>query len=121
MEQTPVSEIKVDVANLYREEVISDLKSGTIRKLTPIRIDGADDDSRDVVFSGQTHIMTNSGPVPVQCPLEGTTLEDALASFPQAVEQAIQRLMEEVREMQRQEASRIVVPGASPGGNIQFR
>ena len=44
------------------------------------------------------------------------TLTDAFAAFPQAVQEAVERLMEEAREMQRQEANRIVVPGQGPGG-----
>jgi hypothetical protein len=121
MDQTPLSDLTVDTSNLYREETITDLKAGSVRKLVPIRVDGTDDDQRDVIYTGQTHVMTNAGPVPVQCPLEGKTLEEALASFPAAVEKAIQRLVEEVRELQRQEASRIVVPGTTPGGNIQLK
>ena len=37
----------VDKKNLYREENIIDLKSASIRCLTPIKQDGTIDDSRD--------------------------------------------------------------------------
>ena len=39
-------------------------------------------------------------------------------AFPEAVNQTVERMIEEAREMQRQEASRIVVPGREPGGKI---
>jgi hypothetical protein len=56
--------------------------------------------------------------VPVQCPIKAATLQEALDEFPAAVNQAIERMIEEAREMQRQESSRIVVPGRDPGGKI---
>ena len=43
-------------------------------------------------------------------------LDEAIAQFPEAINQAVERLIEEARELQRQEASRIVVPGQGPMG-----
>ncbi|MEZ4289593.1 MAG: hypothetical protein R3E53_03265 [Myxococcota bacterium] len=60
--------------------------------------------------------MSARGPLPINCPIEATTLQEAFEAFPKAVQNAIERLMEEARELQRQEASRIVVPGQGPGG-----
>ena len=109
-----VTEIEVDKNNLYREEVITDLKVASIRMLTPIKLDGSPDESREPIFTGQTTLMSAAGPLPVQCPLEATTIEEATAEFPEAVKQAVERLVEEAREMQRRESSRIVVPGEIP-------
>ncbi len=109
-----VTEIEVDKDNLYREEIITDLKVASIRMLTPIKLDGSPDETREPIFTGQTTLMSAAGPLPVQCPLEATTLEEATAQFPDAVKQAIERLVDEAREMQRREASRIVVPGEVP-------
>jgi hypothetical protein len=106
-----IGEIQVDTANLYREEVFTDLKVASIRKLVPILPDGSPDPARDPLFTGQTTLMTQAGPVPVTCPIDATTLEEATAKFPEAVKLGVERLMEEVREVQRREASRIVVPG----------
>ena len=39
-------EMKMDTSNLFREEVVTDRKVGTIRILTPIKSDGTPDDSR---------------------------------------------------------------------------
>jgi len=120
-ETNPLGEITVDQDNLYREDTFTDLKVASIRRLTPIRADGSDDTSRPVMFVGETTLMSQRGPLPINCPIEATTLEDAMNAFPQAVQAAVERLMEEAREMQRQEASRIVVPGQGPpsgGGRI---
>ena len=117
-----IAEIQVDTASLYREEVYTDLRVASIRKLVPVLPDGSPDSSRQPVFTGQTTLMTQAGPVPVTCPIEATTLEEATAQFPEAVRLGVERLMEEVREVQRREASRIVVPGQAgmpgpiPGG-----
>jgi hypothetical protein len=111
-----LADIQVDTSNLYREELITDLRVASIRKLTPIKPDGSDDPNREPLFTGQTTLMSQGGPVPVQCQLEGSTLEEATAHFPQGIQDAVDRLVEEAREMQRREASRIVVPGEIPGG-----
>ena len=115
-EQSPVLEISVDPDSLYREEIFTDLKVATIRRLTPIRSDGTEDTSRAVMFVGQTTLMSQAGPVPVQCPIEASSLEEAMERFPTAVSQTVERMIEEAREMQRQESSRIVVPGRDVGG-----
>ena len=115
-ETNPLGEITVDQDNLYREDTFTDLKVAWIRRLTPIRADGSDDTSRPIMFVGETTLMSQRGPLPINCPIEATTLEDAINAFPQAVQAAVERLMEEAREMQRQEASRIVVPGQAPPG-----
>ena len=114
-ERGMIDEIAVDAANLYREEIFTDLKVATIRRLVPIRPDGSEDPARPVMYVGQTTLLSQAGPVPVQCPIEAASLEDAMQGFPAAVNQAVERMVEEAREMQRQEASRIVVPGRDAG------
>lgn len=115
-ETNPLGEITVDQDNLYREETFTDLKVASIRRLTPIEANGSDDTTRPVLFIGETTLMSARGPLPINCPIEATTLDEAINAFPQAVQAAVERLMEEAREMQRQEASRIVVPGQAPPG-----
>ena len=117
-ETSPIGDIAVDTQNLYREETFSDLKVASIRRLTPVTAEGLDDASRPTLFIGETTLMTARGPLPINCPIEATTLAEALDAFPQAVQDAVERLMEEAREMQRQEANRIVVPGQGPGGGL---
>jgi hypothetical protein len=117
-ETNPLGEITVDQNNLYREETFTDMKVASIRRLIPITRDGADDPSRPSIFVGETTLMSARGPLPINCPIEASTLSEAFEAFPKAVQDAVERLMEEAREMQRQEMSRIVVPGQGPGGGI---
>jgi hypothetical protein len=42
-EQNPQAELKIDRSNLYREETFTDLKVGMIKRMTPVKSDGADD------------------------------------------------------------------------------
>lgn len=111
-----LAELKVDAANLYREELYTDLRVATLRRLVPVRADGSPDATRPVLFSAQTTLMTQAGPVPVSAAIEARTLEEAAQKFPEAIQAAVERLVEEAREMQRREMSRIVVPGAMPPG-----
>lgn len=113
-----LSEIEVDRSNLYREEVYTDLKIASIRVLTPVTSDGSPDTSRPVLYTGETQLMSQMGPVPVHAPIDAKNLDEAIANFPEAVNQAVERLMEEAREVQRREASRIVVPGQPAPGKI---
>jgi hypothetical protein len=114
-----LTEIRVDTDNLYREEVFTDLKVASIRRLIPINSDGSLDASRPELYSGETTIMSQAGPLPVQTPIEASSLAEAMQRFPVAINAAVQRMVEQAREIQRQEASRIVVPGQSlPGGKI---
>jgi hypothetical protein len=116
-DQAPIGDINVDKDNLYREETFTDLKVASIRRLTPIRTDGSEDESRTPLFMGETTLMSQRGPLPVQAPIEAKTLEEAFDMFPDAVNKAVEQLIEQAREMQRQEASRIVVPGQGPAGS----
>ena len=110
-QSNPLADIAVDTENLYREETFSDLKVASIRRLTPVTAEGLDDPSRPTLFIGETTLMSARGPLPINCPIEAENLNAAFAAFPQAVQEAVERLMEEARELQRQEANRIVVPG----------
>ncbi len=114
-----LADLKVDTANLYREEMFTDLRVATLRRLVPVRLDGTDDPSRPILFSAQTTLMTQAGPVPVSAAIEATTLLQATQKFPEAIQSAVERLVEEARELQRREMSRIVVPGAMPAGPVR--
>lgn len=105
-----ISDVKMDTANLYREEAYTDLKTGGIRKLVPIKPDGSEDETRTATFSGHTQVMSPHGPIPIQGAIEATTLEEAVAAFPQAMEDAMNRMVEEAQRMQREQANRIVTP-----------
>jgi len=127
--QNDLPDVKLDATSMYREEVFTDRRAGTIRKLTPVTIDGAVDSSRHVLFSGQTQLLTPAGVLPLVFEIEADTLEEALEKFPEGVKGALEQAIDEAREMRREQASRIVVPevgggmGAGPppgGGKIKF-
>jgi len=105
----------VDKDNLYREEGYTDLKVASIRKLVPIKVDGSEDSARTPIFIGNTQLMSPEGPLPIQSALPANNFEEALAVFPDAMKEAMNKMIEEVRKMQSQqkqeEDSRIIVPG----------
>ena len=127
--QNDLPDVKLDAASMYREEVFTDRRAGTIRKLTPVTIDGSVDNTRHVLFSGQTQLLTPAGVLPLVFEIEADTLEEALQKFPDGVKGALEQAIDEAREMRREQASRIVVPevggGMGPGpaaggGKIKF-
>lgn len=105
-----ISDVKMNAANLYREEAYTDLKTGGIRKLVPIKADGSEDDTRSATFSGHTQVMSPHGPIPLQGAIEAATLEEAVEAFPQAMEDAMNKMVEEAQKMQREQANKIVTP-----------
>lgn len=128
--KSDLPEVHLDPAGLYREEIYTDRRAGTIRRLTPVTVDGATDPKRPVLFSGQTQLLTPAGVLPLVFEIEAATLEEALAKFPEGVNVALEQAIDEAREMRREAASRIVVPevgasGVGPGpgaggGKIKF-
>ena len=130
MEKQPegLDAFTIDADNLYREESITDLKAATIRKMVPIKIDGSADENRSIKFIGDTTLMTQMGPIPVQFPIEADSLEAAFGLFPEGIKAAVEKLNDRAKEMAREEASRIVVPGQqtpqnmppSPGGKFRI-
>lgn len=123
-------DVRIDPAALYREEIFTDRRAGTIRRLTPITVEGAVDARRPVLFSGQTQLLTPAGVLPLAFDIEASSLQDALDKFPDGVKDALEQAIDEAREMRREAASRIVVPevggaalGPAPGaggGKIKF-
>jgi hypothetical protein len=114
------NEIQMDTANLFREEVFTDNTVGTLRRMVPVTADGEIDTSRATQYVGSTQVMTNAGPLPLSFEIEASTLTEAAAAFGDAAKDAFEKTMEELREMQRQQASSIVVPqgGMGPGGGM---
>jgi hypothetical protein len=119
-QDTGMPDIQLDSTGLYREDIFTDRKAGTIRRLIPVLIDGSTDMKRAVLYSGQTQLLTPNGVLPLGFEIEAVTLEEAVTKFPAAVKNALEQAIEEAREFRRESASRIVVPdvggGALPGG-----
>jgi hypothetical protein len=114
------SEAVMDAASLYREEIYTDRKVGTLRVLQPVKSDGSPDTLRRTVYQGEAQLMTNMGPLPISFDIEAKTLAEAIAGYPEATKAGIERAMREIQEMRRQASSSIVVPPAGaalgPGG-----
>jgi hypothetical protein len=102
----------MDSTQLYREETFTDRKVGTIRRLTPVTANGADDAARPVLFVGQAQVMTPMGAVPISFELEAQSLDAAIEQFGAAAEQAVHQTMRELQEMRREQASSLVIPDA---------
>jgi len=114
MEDTSKGKVKVNLQNLYKEEMYTDMRTAAIRQLTPVKPNGEIDKTRKNVFVGQTNIMSPQGPLPVQFPIEAKNLQEAAEKFPEVMDLFLAKLAEEIKEAQRQEQSRIIVPNA-PG------
>ena len=116
------SEAVMDAAALYREEIYTDRKVGTLRVLLPVRSDGSPDPLRQTVYQGEAQLMTNMGPLPISFDIEAGTLADAIARYPEATKAGVERAMREIQEMRRQASSSIVLPPAGaalgPGGPL---
>ena len=106
-----------DKDGLYREDSYTDRRVGNIRVLTPVTVSGEPDDSRPVLYTGATQIMTGAGPMPLNFEIPGATLEEAVDNFGAAAEQAVEEMAARLEEMRREQASSIVVPGqGGPAG-----
>lgn len=106
----------LDPAGLFREETYTDRKIGGIRVLTPVTLEGAIDTSRQPLFLGQTQVMTPAGALPLSFEIPAKTLKEAVDGFSKAAEQALERTVKELQEMQREAASQIVVPEMGGSG-----
>ena len=127
-------EPEMDASALYREEVVTDRRVGTIRMMTPITADGRVDDQRPLLFLGEAQMLTSVGPLPISFEIEAATLAEAVAKYGAAAKDGFERAVRELQDMRRQQASSIVVPppgaagafssgggfGAGGGGKIQL-
>ncbi len=109
-------DMRLDTANLYKEEVFTDGRVGSIRVMTPVNTDGSFDMNRAVLYTGQTQLMTPGGALPLSFEIEAGTLNEAIDKFAESAKQSLLQTMEEIQEMRRQQASSIVIPGQEPGG-----
>jgi hypothetical protein len=114
------SELKVDPTKLYLEEIFTDRRIGTIRRMTPVTKDGKPDAARPVLYVGETQIMTPAGSLPIAFEIGASSLEDAAEQFGPLAKEAIERTVRELQELRRQAASSIVVPQGPAGGKIQL-
>jgi hypothetical protein len=123
--QNKAPEPEMDPKSLYREEILTDRKMGTIRRLVPVKDDGATDTSRATIYVGEAQIMTPMGTLPLNFEIPAQSLQEAISKFGPATKKAIEQAMHELKELRRQASSSIVVPqggvgplgpGGLPGG-----
>jgi hypothetical protein len=108
-------DFKLDRNNLFQEETFTDVRNGSVKRFTPIRPDGTPDKSRKTIYLGQTSLYTPEGPLPLQNVIAAKDLAQAFKRFPEAMEEAVQRLMEEAKKMKDEKASPII---QTPGSRI---
>lgn len=117
MAEQELPEIKLDETNLYTEEVYTDRRVGTVMKLTPVYKDGSRDDKRQVLYVGQASLMTPMGSLPLSFPLEADSLENALEEYPDAAQKALEKTLDELQELRREQAGGgIITPDKMGGG-----
>jgi hypothetical protein len=108
--ESTTAQLKMDPANLYREEVFTDRRIGTIRVLTPVKPDGPIDASRRVLYVGEAQMLTPAGALPLAFEIEASSLVDAVEKFADAAQLAVERTVRELQELRREAASSIIVP-----------
>lgn len=115
MAEAPDLDLKMDPATLYREDVFTDHRVGTIRALVPVTPAGYPDTARSTLYVGEAQIVTQVGPIPISFDIAANSLAAAVDGYAAAAKAAIERTIQQLQEMRRQAASSIIVPG-SPGG-----
>ena len=125
-----ITELTMDAGNLYRDEVFTDQRAGTIRRLTPVTPDDTIDTTRKVLYVGQAQVLTPMGAVPLSFEIDASSLQGAIDGFAAAAKLAVENAARELEELRREAASQIVVPkpgqgsfgtpGGPGGGRIQM-
>jgi hypothetical protein len=115
-EQNTARDARMDANSLWREEIITDRRVGTLRVLTPIRADGAADPSRQTLYVGEAQMMTNMGPLPISFEIEADSLAQAVEFYAEAAREAFERTVRELQDLRRQAASSLVIPGSGGAG-----
>ena len=115
------AELKLDPDKLYLEEIFTDRRIGTIRRLTPVTKDGKPDAARAILYVGETQIMTPAGSIPIAFEIDAGSVGEAAEKFGSLAKEAIDRTVRELQELRRQASSSIVIPQGPVGtGKIQM-
>ena len=109
------TEISMDPEDLYREEVFTDRRVGTIQRLTRVDGNGEPIAGEDPIFIGQTQLMTRAGPLPLNFEIPAATLGQAAEKFGEGANQAMEETVKRLEELRREQSSSIIVPDGTPG------
>jgi hypothetical protein len=115
-ERPDEKEMQMSVDDLYREDVFTDERIGTIRRMTPVTPEGAEDSSRPVHYVGQTQLLTPAGALPISFEIEADSIGEAARKFGEGAAAAADDTIQRLEEMRRDAASSIVLPGAEGAG-----
>jgi len=107
---------RFDAANLYREEIYTDRRVGTVRVLVPVAPDGSADAARPTLFVGQISVMTPMGTLPISFEIPAANLAESLEKFAAHARSAMDETMQELQQLRREAASSIVLP--EPGSPL---
>ncbi len=102
----------MDAKALYREEIYTDRKMGTLRVMLPVTAEGTADAARPTLYLGEAQLMTNMGPLPISFDIEATSLADAISKYGDAAKVGVEQALRELQEMRRQASSSLVIPPA---------
>lgn len=108
----------MDPKALYREEIYTDRKLGTLRVMLPVAADGSPDASRETLYVGEAQLMTNMGPLPISFEIDAGSLADAVAKYGEAAKAGVDQALRELQEMRRQASSSLVIPPAGAASAI---
>jgi hypothetical protein len=117
-DQANALELGMDPATLYREDVYTDRKIGTIRVLQPVTPNGAPDGTRAVLYVGETQILTPGGLLPLAFEIPAASLSEAVSKFADGASDAIERTRREIEQLRREAQSSIIVPDRMPPGAL---
>ncbi len=112
-----LAEAGMDAQSLYREEIYTDAKLGTLRVMVPVKADGSPDSARATMYTGEARLMTQMGPLPISFEIEASTLAEAISKYGAAAKAGVEQALRELQDLRRQAQSSIVIPtaGAVPG------
>ncbi|MBS1136227.1 MAG: cell division protein FtsI [Proteobacteria bacterium] len=110
------ADLRMDAANLYREEIVSDRGAGTIRVMTPVTRDGAVDPRRKTLYVGEAQILTPVGALPIAFEIAAESLGEAADQFAAGAQVAVEQAVSELQQMRREAASGLVIADQMPGG-----
>jgi hypothetical protein len=111
-------DLKMDATSLYREEIFTDRRIGTIRVLTPVTPEGTTDSTRAVLYVGEAQLLTQAGVLPLVFEIEARSLREAADKFADGANEAIERTRREIEELRREAQSSIIVPDRLPPGGL---
>lgn len=125
----PSADAGMDPNSLYREEMFTDRRIGSIHVMTPVLASGEDDPARSKIYLGETQMRTAAGALPINFEIEANNIGEAAEQFAALAQTAAEETMKKIEDMQREQANKIVIPGEEgmggmggmPGaGKIQF-